>query len=284
MVGARGVRPPHTRRADPVPQPLRPPTETSAPDYALSANGTLVYVPAGNDGSSASTLVWVDRGGRVVGAVVDDRIDHPREPRRAPDSRRVLVTTGPATTRDLWIYDLAGRPPIPLVDEGDNAVAVWSHDGRQVALTRGNGATSDSYRVYRIPSDGCARDSELVSAEPGQVAAWSAEDELILNLRNGDISKVSVGDSGRAREIVATADIESDASLSPDDRWLAYTSDRTGRLEVFDQSYDAIAAFESRSYDVAADGRFLMIQPADAGSVVVIENWTEELKRLVPTE
>ena len=44
-----------------------------------------------------------------------------------------------------------------------------------------------------------------------------------------------------------------------------------------------------RTFDVSTDGRFLMIeQNADAGdaprSIVVVQNWHEELKRLVPTK
>ncbi len=43
------------------------------------------------------------------------------------------------------------------------------------------------------------------------------------------------------------------------------------------------------SYDVGPDGRFLMIQPTSAGQtettkIVVVLNWFEELKRLVPTD
>jgi hypothetical protein len=43
------------------------------------------------------------------------------------------------------------------------------------------------------------------------------------------------------------------------------------------------------SYDVAPDGRFLMIEPSDTSadaapaSIVVVENWAEEIKRLAPT-
>jgi hypothetical protein len=45
-----------------------------------------------------------------------------------------------------------------------------------------------------------------------------------------------------------------------------------------------------RSYDVAATGRrFIMVQPREqvplpAAQIVVVENWVEELKRLVPTK
>jgi hypothetical protein len=47
------------------------------------------------------------------------------------------------------------------------------------------------------------------------------------------------------------------------------------------------AAVSSRTYDVSRDGsRFLMIKVENADnrrSFVVVQNWTEELKRLVPT-
>ena len=50
--------------------------------------------------------------------------------------------------------------------------------------------------------------------------------------------------------------------------------------------YDALG----RQYDVAPDGRFLMIKPASAGAeeavavpqIVMVQGWFEELKRLVP--
>jgi hypothetical protein len=35
------------------------------------------------------------------------------------------------------------------------------------------------------------------------------------------------------REVVATPDAEAYPALSPDERWLAYTSDRTGRQEIW---------------------------------------------------
>jgi len=147
---------------------------------------------------------------------------------------------------------------------------------------------------------------------------------------------------------VVTADGEFDAALSPNGRWLAYASDRTGRAEIWVKGYpegvpvrvsrdggieprwsangrelfflqgnammnvavDTGAAFSFdapvqlftgrffvnssptvRSYDVARDGRFLMIQlpggstdAKESSSIVVVQNWFEELKRRVPTK
>ena len=73
-----------------------------------------------------------------------------------------------------------------------------------------------------------------------------------------------------------------------------------GHPEVlFEGSYFSPAALElnilsapsGRNYDVAPDGRFLMIKdgtatntPSAPGQINVVLNWVEELTRLVPTE
>ena len=55
-------------------------------------------------------------------------------------------------------------------------------------------------------------------------------------------------------------------------------------IGLFDSRYRIFG--QPWSYDVAADGRFLMIRPTTAAQtspqVVVVLNWHEELKRLVP--
>jgi hypothetical protein len=56
--------------------------------------------------------------------------------------------------------------------------------------------------------------------------------------------------------------------------------------KLFDQPFFAPEDYYAWSYDVAADGRFLMIEPtaptrAAEGTIVVVQNWREELKRLM---
>jgi hypothetical protein len=62
-------------------------------------------------------------------------------------------------------------------------------------------------------------------------------------------------------------------------------------VELFDVAHLSDSGGGVHSYDVAADGRFLMIRSpsgtTEAGgsaSIVVVENWFEELERLVPTD
>jgi Tol biopolymer transport system component len=334
-------------------QGVRDPGTNAAADYTFSSNGTLVYVPGTEDPTEASTLVWVDRSGQVAGDAISQRMLNPRDPRLSPDGRRLVLTTGPVPEGDIWIYDLGGRPPIPLADDGDSRLPAWSPDGTEVAFVS---SRRGRYSLYVAPSDGSMLDppplgalrAEEFNAGPSD---WSADGELIVQsggTSQPDIFATRVEPEAELIDIVVTADAEFDADLSPDGRWLAYVSGRTGRpeiwvkrypdgvpmrissgggieprwsadgselfylegntmmavsvdageefsfdtaVELFSGSYFVVIDPFVRSYDVAPDGRFLMIEQfggsADAGgsaSIVVVENWFEELERLVPVE
>jgi serine/threonine-protein kinase len=316
----------------------------NSPDFALSASGTLAYVPGGDGARRSGALVWVDRAGAVVARAVAESIDAPSDPRLSPDGTRVVVTRGIPGEGHPWIYDLRGRPPVPLAPDGDieGVNAVWSPDGRDLAFTR----WMQGSPIYALSSsgNGVAQRSSL----SGFPQDWSTAGELLFSSETRDIRAAAI-DGGEARDVVATDDAEFDAALSPDERWIAYVSDRTGQPEVWVRSYSDPAAaparvsgsggyeprwsadgkelfyrqggsmyavavdtgaelsFEApvvlftgnflgapvpdmRSYDVARDGRFLMIQLDDAptssetpASIVIVENWLEELEQRVPT-
>jgi hypothetical protein len=192
-------------------------------DYALSAGGTLVYVP---DTLSPATgaLVWVDRTGRVTEQALSEPVANPRDPRLSPDGRRLALTTGRANEGDLWIYDLGGRLPIPLADEGDARFAAWSPDGAQVAFAWYRRA-GGPYDLYTAPADGSLdplplRRDKLI-AHP---AVWSEEGELILVGPPGnppDIVASRAEPEAELRDVVATPAAEFDPALAPDGRWLA---------------------------------------------------------------
>ena len=67
---------------------------------------------------------------------------------------------------------------------------------------------------------------------------------------------------------------------------------RAGRSKMlFERRFPPMDACLCRQYDVSADGeRFLMIEDVEPGGseprldVILVENWFEELKRLVPTD
>jgi Tol biopolymer transport system component len=329
-------------------QGVRHPSDRNAADFAISANGTLVYVPTTSEPGTGSAAVWVERSGAVVGPPVTGPLVLPRDPHISPDGKRLLLTTGPIGEGHVWSYDFGGRPPIPLALTGDNRLGVWSPDGLRVAFMRLDGTSA---RVFTTPADGSLLTPEPLGSVTGGPLSWSAAgDVLVVVIRDGqaDLLAAPTAGTGEARKIAASEYNETDGALSRDGRWVAYVSYRTGAPEIWVQRYpDGVAVrvstnggFEPHwsadgrelfyvqgttmmavavetaadfsfgpptalfsgpfsfsqspaagSYDVAPDGRFLLIAPAGASagdsppnSIVVVENWTEELKRLVPTK
>jgi Tol biopolymer transport system component len=334
---------------------VRHPNTLTAADFALSASGTLIYVPGTGETTERFAVVWVDRGGKSLGRAIDEPVDNPRDPALSPDGTRLALTIGAGGQGELWSYDLRGRPPIRLAVGNENRAAVWSPDSKQVAFTIGGPNTFPN--LYTVLADGSMLTPRPLRAEAimAMARAWSAAGELFLIVgtpeqpslnQAPDIAVLPVTGEGSPLKIVATDYAEMDPALSPDGHWLAYASNRTGRFEVWLQRYpegvavrvsrdggfephwsadghelyylqgDAVLAvtvqasdelsFSAptklfsgpyvmnqapvfRSYDVARDGRFLMLEPpgsaaatAPSAGIVVVQNWTHELERRVP--
>jgi serine/threonine-protein kinase len=318
-----------------------------ASQFALSTNGTLVYEPTTGDAAaeSLSAVVWVGRNGDVVERALDDLAANPRDPRLSPDGTRLLLVTGAIGDGDLWSYDLGGQPPIPLALPGDNRSPVWSPDSSRVAFAMVQGVPG----IYKLPADGSVLTPQPLHEEAavGAPQVWTADGELIVTVANvlPDIGVIPTATTGEVRSVVASTEyLEFDPALSPNGRWLAYVSNRTGTNEVWVQGYpdgrpmrvsrnggfepqwsrdgselfywqsnavmavpvETEGAFSfgtpvqlftgrylqfpgqtARTYDVARDGRFLMILSGDEdtaatpASIVVVQNFSEELKQRV---
>jgi hypothetical protein len=333
-----------------VQEGVQRPAPVAASDYSLSDSGTLIYVPANTAPTSSVTPVWVDRSGREIGPVVSTPLVQPSNIGLSSDGNRMLVEVGPAGDRDIWLHDLTGRPAIRLVERRNNVSPVWHPDGARIVFTSDR---DGPYLFYSIPTDGSTLEPALldiggpppvVQGTPARFPqTWLRDGRLVFvdgaTSAMSGIFVVSAENGGNPEPLVQTEYAEDSARVSPDGRWLAYRSDRTGRSEIWvraalegaparvslnggespvwarnsrelfywegnkmmavairagsELAFDpAVQLFEHayrRSYDVAPDGRFVVIPlapeqsgPPIATGIVVVQNWTEELKRLVP--
>ena len=185
-----------------------------------------------------ATPVWVDCGGRELGALVPEPLDSPANLRLSPDGRRL------ALTRDgnVWIYDSAGRPPVKLTTDGLADMLLWTTDGARVVFEHGG----PPQRLLSVAAD-AAGDAPRVVSPPGHYHAhgWSPDKRHLIAVINTysptgwDIVTLPVGLDAPPQPVLQTRFNEGSAgaSLSPDGRWLAYPSNATGALEIWVQPY-----------------------------------------------
>jgi serine/threonine-protein kinase len=213
--------------------------------FAVSSSGTLVYVPGGFDRS----LVLVDRNGREVSVPAAHRGF--RFPRISPDGRRAVVTIDPRPSK-TWVVDLRSGALAPVAtpgrpDDEHRLHPVWSPDGRQVMY--GRAPTLDVATVDGEPNVKPAlANATALSIVP---TAWLPDGRVIGHIYAGprrDVVTFQVGDSV-VTPLVASDAIENQAVVSPDGRWLAYSSNVSGAREVYVRPFpgagDAIAISSS---------------------------------------
>jgi Tol biopolymer transport system component len=149
----------------------------------------------------------------------------------SPDGRRVAVTIDPRPSQ-VWVYDIARKSRIPIATDGNSLYPSWTPDSQRIAYF------SDGDIFWRA-ADGDGPAERLLSRERSQFpTAWSSDGQLLIfddgsaNEPNGyDIWMFPL--RGEPRPLIATPANEQEGRLSPDGRWLAYSSNESGRFDVY---------------------------------------------------
>jgi Tol biopolymer transport system component len=206
-----------------------------APQYALSDSGTLAYVPSTTDEATSGTLVWVERDGK------EEPLAAPPNayayPKISPDGTRVAVTIRGANT-DIWIWDLIRKTMTPLTFDGNNVRSIWTPDGKRIVHSSSRGTEFCS--VWRKAADGTGVDEKLSSAPDRWLLPWSWSSDgrtLAMEGRFGALGSIDVlsmeGDHARKPLLYQEKHSETEPGISHDGRWMAYTSDESGKNEVY---------------------------------------------------
>jgi serine/threonine-protein kinase len=325
-------------------------SQSGAYQFDVAADGTLVYLTMSGTLPEMRTLVWVDRQGRETPLGAEAR--QYLHPRLAPDGTRVAVLN----TGDIWIWDLSRAMLTRGTLDGGN-VSLWMPDSRRLIFSSARGGGRPNLYVQAVDGTGTTA-TRLTDSPNAQHATGLTPDgtQVVLNeltpTQQGDIRLLTLTPTPKVTPLVGTRFDERGGVVSPNGRWLAYESNRSGSFEIHVQPFPAVddghwqvstvggvqplwarsgrelfyvapdgalmvVAVETqgsvwsagaparlidgrnfsgrdgttvRQYDVTADGqRFLMMKEEAKGSeappsINVVQNWLEELKRLVPTK
>ena len=214
---------------------------TGAANFGISDDGRLVY-GSGPSGGGQQALVWVDREGREA------RTAAPLRPYLSisvsPDGTRAASALQDGGTVDVWVSELArGTLTRITTDEGFDGNPLWSPDGSRVAFASNRNGRPE---VFWKSADGSGTAELLLTMDESVTDIypydWSPDGTTLflhatLPGTGRDVGMVSVGGPGTWEPLIQTAANEWAPTLSPDGRWLAYTSNETGRNEVYVQRF-----------------------------------------------
>jgi len=200
----------------------------------LSAvDGVLAYVNA--TVSTATELGWFDRSGIPVGTMGKPGPYDGRPPRISPDGTRVALLKGDFAGSELWVTSLADGSSRRLTLDRGATRPIWSNDGRRILFTwvGPDGATASIQDVRGETPE------SPIGPVGGVVWDWSPDGKWIVlgKGRPADLWLMPVGAPGDAVLYAHSGFSKTQAAVSPDGRWIAYTTFEPGRDEVFVDSF-----------------------------------------------
>ena len=210
--------------------------DSGAGDFAVAADGTLVYVdaPAGLSGT-ARTLVWVDRTGHEEPIAAPPRAY--MYPKLSPDGTRVALDIRDQE-QDLWSWDLRRATLTRLTFElGGDGLPVWTPDSQRIIFSsdRAGGVTN----VWWQAADGTGAAERLTTSSNHQWTTGIAPDGSAVVFTQEaptmgrDLLRLALDGSRRVTPLLQTKFEERNGVVSPDGRWLAYVSNSSGRFETY---------------------------------------------------
>ena len=208
-------------------------------DFSISDNGVLAY----QTGSIQSQLVWFDRTGKKLQTVGDP--DAYASVALSADGQRAAVGMFDADGRhsDVWLLDLSrGSKSRLTFDPTSEGSPVWSPDGARLVFY--SSRTSGGQANLFVGTASAAGDYQLLLASDSDdiPTSWSRDGQSILFMRYGKLHTgiwlmPLSGDRQPKPLFQSSAFDQGGATFSPNGRVVAYTSNESGRFEVYAQSF-----------------------------------------------
>ncbi len=212
-------------------------------NFAVSPNGVLIYFQptTGNVGSEAQEwqLAWIDRTGQVLEAVGPPGVYWGVE--ASPDGKRVAVHRHELNGGDIVVIEPRGSTTKLTFDAPrHNSAPIWSPNGDRIAYCS---LQKGKWGIYQVLSSGSGTEELLFESEaPKAPMSWSPDGKRIVfwvqdSKNAGDLWVLPLEGEKKPAPLISTQFNETHGQISPDGKWIAYTSNSTGRNEIYVQPF-----------------------------------------------
>jgi Tol biopolymer transport system component len=200
--------------------------------FDASSSGVLAYA---SGGLTPWQAMWFDRSGKQV-APASEKVFNLLSLRLSPDGNQLATEAGESDS-EIWIYDLKRQVNTRLTfGPGSSSSPVWSRDGQWVAYVGVRGKNS----LYRKPSNGTGQEELLFEgdATARNPFDWSADGKTLLfgvgdYTAKGQLWALPLTGDRKPVALTQNTFVTNSARFSPDGHWIAYTSNESGRFEVY---------------------------------------------------
>jgi serine/threonine-protein kinase len=205
--------------------------------YSISGGGHLVYA-AGPVEQGARLPVWVDRHGKAAAIPLPPRAY--LHPRLSPDGRQLAIEVEGAS-HDIFTYDFARGALTKMSFDGASHWPSWTPNGRQLTYRSWKTGTMT---MWWMPADRSGPPELLTNIGTMQSPeSWSPDGTALAFTqmddpeRGSDIYVLPRSGDRQPRPLVRTKFSEGSPKFAPDGKWLAYSSNESGRPEVYAMAY-----------------------------------------------
>jgi Tol biopolymer transport system component len=259
---------------DPVSLAEGLPTQT---EFLFSAGGNSLAIA--NASGTVSELAWVDRAGHLISKVGE--ANRYREIALSPDARHLALSIEDPISGfdDVWVRDLERGVSTRLTfDRTQETGPVWSADGTRIFYS--SDRQGGNYLVYSVSASGAGSEDTLSFGNSGNEGPMCVSADgrwLVTGSSKGatwdwDVLVRDVEGKQPPRPFCVSPSLEFAPMLSPDGRWLSYSSDETGREEVYVRSFpDGL-----RKWRVSSNGGLTSLWSKN-GRELIYQNPTKDL-------
>ena len=210
--------------------------------FSVSDEGTLAHV---TDAPADTSVLWIDRAGRrqEIGGALSGALN----PTLSLDGRRIAFHT--RIPADVWTYDIERKQLTKITTHpAEDNFPLFSRDGRRLVFPS-NRDLPKAAGLYEKPSDGAASERRIFTAEPAEPGFgllprdWDRDGRYLVFETGGgfgnpgDIGMLPLSPGGKPVAYAASPADERHPALSPDGRWLAYTSNESASYQIIVQAF-----------------------------------------------